>query len=198
MLGRSPALTPLAMLLALAVLLLGAGPARAHRLVVDYEVLPGNQVQLSSRYKAIPRSFPAQGARVRVFRASGQTLIEGQTDENGQFVFSYPKPEALTAEVYQEGHRAEVRIDAKELGASADTEVDRRPAREKAAPGEDRGEEWVKEVLAGVGFVLALAAFVLSLRNARQLRELSRLNHKGHKGHGEDKDREEQLGNKTG
>jgi hypothetical protein len=32
----------------------------------------------------------------------------------------------------------------------------------------------VKDVLVGVGFLLAVAAFVLSLRNARQLRELQR------------------------
>jgi HAMP domain-containing protein len=31
-----------------------------------------------------------------------------------------------------------------------------------------------KDVLVGVGFVLAAAAFLLSLRNARQLRELRR------------------------
>lgn len=45
---------------------------------------------------------------------------------------------------------------------------------EQRTPTGERSQVGVKEVLIGVGFLLALAAFVLSLRNARQLRELKK------------------------
>jgi hypothetical protein len=159
------------MFLSMTALLLAAGEARAHRLVVECSVLPGQKVLVSSRYKAIPRSIPAQEARVRVFRADGQVLVEGQTDEQGQFLFSYPKAEPLRIEVYQDGHRAEAELPAAELGNVSATEEKARPAKE-GTPAEDGWREEIKEVLVGISFLLAAAAFFLSLRNARKLREL--------------------------
>jgi hypothetical protein len=136
-------------------------------------VLPGKKVEVASRYKLIPRSVPAEGARVRVFRPDGRLLVEGRTDEQGKFLFSYEKVESLRVEVYQDGHLAEARLAAAALGNPSGAEPATRPQ-----PGEDPADshwrEDVKDVLVGVGFLLAAGAFVLSLRNARRLRDLKK------------------------
>jgi hypothetical protein len=181
-----------ASLTGLAVLLAAAPEAPAHRLVADYRVLPGHQVQVSCRYKAIPRSIPAVEARIRVFRPHDQILAEGQTDDQGYFRFSYERAEPLRVEAYQEGHRAEVSIDPKMLmaaGANNPGENGERinahsptedgneistQRQEAASPPEESYQEWIKQILIGVGFLLALAAFILSVRNAKRVRELER------------------------
>jgi hypothetical protein len=181
MLGRPAPLTRRALPLGCLALLLAASEVRAHRLVAEYQVLPGHKVQVEARYRVIPRSIPAQQARVRIFRPNGQVLVEGRTDEEGMFLFSYVEMEPLQVEVTQAGHRDAFRIPASKLGAIPGDEGQAPTAKSSGEPGASAADlgarEWVKEVLIGVGFVLALAAFVLSLRNARQLRELK--NHSG-------------------
>jgi hypothetical protein len=188
-------IAPLTVPLVLAALSAFAGEARAHRLVAAYQVLPGHKVQVSGRYKVIPRSIPAENARVRVFRADNQLLAEGRTDTDGRFTFSYEKPEPLRVEVYQEGHRDEVQIETSELKTTAAAEAAGplanaarsgkaaesmpRPAGPASKAGNSQaaaedGRQWIKDVLVGIGFLLAFAAFVLSLRNSRRLRALQR------------------------
>lgn len=171
--------------LVLAAIVVTAAPVRAHRLVAAYQALPGNKVRVSARYKVIPKSIPAQDARVRVFRPGDKLLAEGRTDDNGQFNFSYATVEPLRVEVYQEGHREEILIGASELetaSAQADIALDTpSPARIGPPDGKDPGastapeegaRSWIKDILVGIAFLLALAAFLLSLRNARALARL--------------------------
>src|SRR5262249_46651965 len=105
------------------------------------------------------------------------------------------RAEPIRVEAYQEGHRAEVQVDARVLGSTKEGVRD-----EKSAPPENRSQtkknrqnseapeenfrEGLREILVGVGFLLALGAFLLSLRNAKRLRELQR---KLKSGEGEDK-----------
>jgi hypothetical protein len=181
----------------LAFLLLATANAHAHRLVVEYRVLSGRKVQVACRYRAIPRSLPAVEARIRVFRPNDQLLAQGQTDDQGHFTFSYQRAEPLRVEAYQEGHRAEVSIDPQMLTATGDNNqnekekqvttptaaegADKIPTQKQdaALPPEESYQEWIKQILIGVGFLLALAAFILSVRNAKKVRELqSKLNPK--------------------
>jgi len=174
-------------LMGLTFVLLGPATAPAHRLVAEYRVLPGQKIQVSCRYKAIPRSLPAVEARIRVFRPNDQILVQGQTDDKGQFAFAYQRPETLRVEAYQEGHRAEVSIDAMLLKkAEPNSQVpngqrDSVPIGALAAKSpeaEESSHEWIQQILIGVAFLLALAAFILSVRNARRVRELQKkLNH---------------------
>lgn len=169
-------IAPLTRLAVLVLLLAAPGPARAHRLEAEYRVLPGNKVQVESWFDLTGDS--PKGAQVRVYRADGQLLTDGKLDEQGLFVFSYQEPESLRVVVSAgAGHQKELMIPARALGA------DGTAAAPKEAPGmsnppepfADRGARVsVKDVLAGVGFLLALAAFVLSVRNARDLRRLQR------------------------
>jgi cobalt/nickel transport system permease protein len=153
-------------------LLVPAGRAQAHALEAECEVLPGNKVRVSAWYSARPHSFPAQEARVRVLGPGDRVLREGQTDEKGQFVFRYERQEPLTVEVYQEGHRKVVALfGAQPSPSAAESDAGTAPVVGSAAGPHE--EPVLKDVLIGVGFLLALAAFVLSVRNARHLRALA-------------------------
>jgi cobalt/nickel transport system permease protein len=174
---------PPALLLAVLGTLLTAGPARAHRLEAEAKVLPGGQVRVESWFDLTGES--PKGAKVQVLRPDGTTLTKGELDDQGMFVFRYDRPEALRVVVSAgAGHRKELVIPRAELERAATGSKgagDGQPVHPAAAgpPGAtpvssaDRSSRvTVKDVLVGVGFVLAAAAFLLSLRNARRLREL--------------------------
>jgi hypothetical protein len=164
---------------ALAATLAAAGDARAHRLEADYRVLPGRRIQIESWFDLTGES--PRGAAVRVYRPAGQLLTEGRLSDKGVFVFSYIQPERLRIVVSAgAGHRKELEIPEAELArgamdsqaqvnyAASVEQVDTDPA-----PLADRSTRVsLKDVLMGVGFLLALAAFALSVRNARRLNEL--------------------------
>jgi hypothetical protein len=158
---------------------LAASRAEAHRLEADYRVLPGRKVQVESWFDIT--GDPARGARVQVLRPGGQALAEGLTDDNGIFVFSFHDPETLQVSVYAGmGHRAEVVIPEAELkhaGGNVAGADEGAAAGSATAPGprvERTSTTTLKDVVTGVGILLGLAAFVLSVRNARQLRQLRR------------------------
>ncbi len=180
MLGRSTPLTSAALFLGLVALLARVEPAQAHRLNAGYVVLPGHRVQIESWFDTgdSPRS-----ARVQVFKTNGQLLTDGRLNDQGIFAFSFDTVEPLRVVVNAGlGHRKELQISAESL-----TQVTAEPekpapstaeAREDApaiAPRVDRTSTVsMRDILIGVGFLLALAAFMLGLRNARQLRALIR------------------------
>jgi hypothetical protein len=169
--GRFGLLTTL--LAGLALVLCLPKPARAHRLVVECRVLPDHKVQVEGWYNSPSNPHPAVRAKVDVLRSDGSRLTEGELDVSGFFTFSYEKPEDLSVIVYQTGHREEVRLSALKLGLEAPTDSQVGNGSTSSSPVKSEHEslrEWVREVLIGVGFVLALAAFVLSVRNARELR----------------------------
>jgi nickel transport protein len=176
--GRPGPLTLAGYTLALLLLLGMNGGARAHRLEADYRVLPDRKVLIGSWFDRT--GDPPRKARVQVFRPQGQLLAEGPLDEKGQFTFPFDRPEELRVVVAAgEGHRKELTIPAADLATASASEAtlsdegtsaarDNSPS---ASPFDRSSRVSVKDILVGVGFLLALAAFVLSLRNARQLRE---------------------------
>ncbi len=177
---------PPALLLAVLGTLLSAAPARAHRLEAEAKVLPGGQVRVESWFDLTGDS--PKGAKLEVLRPDGSLLTRGELDEKGLFVFRVTKAEALKVVVSTVGHRNEFVIPQEELeralaGGKGPAEGEPPlPAAGQAGafgvpptPSADRSARVsAKDVLVGVAFVLAAAAFVLSLRNARRLRELGR------------------------
>ncbi|HZU34263.1 MAG TPA: hypothetical protein VFA18_00055 [Gemmataceae bacterium] len=155
-------------------------PAHAHRLVADYSVLSGRRVQVESWFD--PTGNNARAAKVQVLRADGTVLAAGTMSDQGVFVFAYDRAEPLKVVVSAgKGHRAEVQIPESELQAPASGKATA-PASSEAhdsnslQPGPPRlshrpRETW-NDILTGIGFLLALAAFVLSVRNSRTLRKL--------------------------
>jgi cobalt/nickel transport system permease protein len=183
-------LRPPALLLAALGTLLTAAPARAHRLEAEARVLPGGQVRVESWFDLTGDS--PKGARVEVLRPDGTTLTAGEVDDRGLFVFRYDRPEALRVVVSAgAGHRKEFVIPRAELerGAHPQAAGPSPPAAAPpggpgppAPPSADRTSRvGAKDVLAGVGLVLAAAAFLLGLRNARRLRELEQARARPHK-----------------
>jgi ABC-type Co2+ transport system permease subunit len=173
-------------LLAVGLLGLGAAPARAHVLHVECQLLANQQVQVSCWYSARPQSVPARQARVRVWRQADQQLLwEGQTDDQGLAVFPYPRVEPLVVEAYQAGHRAQVILFAEDRGTKASPVSPSSPAEgpppAAAPPAAAPAQTWSswqqqeqplwRDLLLGVSFLLALAAFVLSVRTAQRLRQ---------------------------
>jgi hypothetical protein len=142
---------------ALIVCLALAGEAHAHALDAQAFLLPGGKVQVEAWFSS---GDPARAALVQVVRADGQTSAEGQTDDQGIAVL--PLAETGTVRIVVSagsGHRKELSVTVGEA--------------ERPTPLADRGTGLpVKDILIGVGFVLALAAFALTLRNSRRLRAL--------------------------
>lgn len=134
---------------ALSVLVL-TGRAEAHALRAAYRVLPGNRVQIQAWFDP---NEAARGAAVKVTRPDGRIVAEGVLDADGLWAFSCAEVSELRVSIRDESaHQANLTIGANDL--------------ETPVP-------W-REVLTGVGFCLALAAFLLSVRNARELRSLRR------------------------
>jgi hypothetical protein len=170
--SRSAFLTPPAIALATAVFLCLGPEARAHRLEASYRVLPGGKVQIESWYDVTGES--PEDAKVQVYGADGRLMTEGATDEKGLFTFNYAQPEALRVIVSAgAGHRKELTIPEVQLTASTTVGTAAPLEADPRTPFADRtARTSVKDVLIGVGFLLALAAFVLGVRNARELRRL--------------------------
>ena len=150
----------------LLVVLLWPGPAWAHRMKAQARVdIPKQEVTIESWYET---GDAPTSATVKVTRSDGSIVAEGPLDSGGAFRFRYEKAELLRVEVNAPGgHRAVVRVTAKQLGADEPEE-----AGPPAHLHEEKGGTRWRDLLVGVSFVLASAAFLMSLRNARTLRRL--------------------------
>jgi hypothetical protein len=114
-----------------------------------------------------------------VVYAGDRVVAEGRTDDQGRFVFDYPGAGPLRVVMSAgAGHRAEILLPADALtealppgndGTGKAGSTSRLPT--VLPPADHAGSVPVKDVLLGITFLLALAAFALSLRNARRLRE---------------------------
>ncbi|HLQ45691.1 MAG TPA: carboxypeptidase-like regulatory domain-containing protein [Planctomycetaceae bacterium] len=160
--GRSVALT-----LGLLILFCIASDARAHRLNAEYRLLPGKKVQIESWFDSTGES--PKGATVQVFRPDGQLLIEGKLNEKGTFTFPHEDAGPLRVVVSAgQGHRKEFTIPASEFAEALSDSA----TQSNEAPLADRTSQVsVRDVLIGVGFLMAVAALALSIRNARRLRQ---------------------------
>jgi hypothetical protein len=171
------------------VMLFTTVPLQAHRLEADFRVLSGRRVEIESWFDLSGAS--PQGAKVYVYQKDGTLLTQGELNGKGLFVFSYARAESLHIVVAAgAGHRKELDIPAsalvetgkalpgtpragprtKELNAPSGTD----PAEETTPFADRRSRVSLKDILIGIGFLLAGAAFVLGLRNAKRLQKLDR------------------------
>jgi hypothetical protein len=156
----------LVLTLALIAALGPVGAARAHRLKAKCLFFPRRMVRVESWFDN--GQTPKTG-EVEVSAEGGEVLVKGRLSSQGLFVFDAPEggPFQVVVEA-GEGHRAEVAIRPDELVVAQAPPTD-------AAPPPSHEEPFpVKDVVTGVGLLIALAAFFLSLRNARNIRELKR------------------------
>ena len=129
--------------------------AWAHRLEGEAQAKKVQKIKIESWFDlgGVP-----SGARLQVFRKSdGQMLLERALDENGRLTF-FADWEPLHVIISAgDGHQKEI-----DIQPEADVTSPLPPANRSS-----RIE--IKDILVGVGFLLALAAFVLSVRNYRRI-----------------------------
>jgi hypothetical protein len=158
-------------MIGLAAALAGAGSAEAHRLDAAYRVFPGRMVRIETWFDngQIPKT-----GQVEVF-GDGELLVKGRLSSQGLFLFDAPPDAALVRVVIDagEGHGKDLAIAAEQFAAG---QMPEQSATTPQIPTSQPHESSVpiKDVLIGIALVLAVAAFVLSLRNHRSIRELRR------------------------
>jgi nickel transport protein len=180
--GRISVVSPLVLFHAPLAALLVVGDAHAHRLDAQIFALPNREIQVESWFSS---GDAAKGARVQVFDRQDQLIVEGQLNEQGIFVFSYGDTDPCRVVISAgAGHRKEVSISPTALARSVAATTTHNDLQVRAIGNppalvplaeRDSGPP-LKDVLVGVSFLLALAAFVLSLRNAQKLRLLRQPN----------------------
>jgi hypothetical protein len=174
--------------LALTLALVGvfglAGGASAHRLKASCRFLPGRVVVVDTWFDN--GQTPKKG-RVQVRAADGKVLLDGQLNRDGLYQFEAPEGQPLRVVVEAgDAHRAEVPIRPHEVitSPSPDTAATMKetaasaPVADPITPINHEEPFPIKDVLIGVGLLIAVAAFVMSLRNARSLREMRRSQHR--------------------
>jgi hypothetical protein len=161
-------------ILAVMLALAAAGEARAHRLDAAWRPLPRGMVRVETWFDN--GDIPKTG-QVEVFDDAGELLVKGRLSSQGLFLFDAPEARAVRVVIDAgQGHGKELEIKPEELAvAAAPQPTD--PAAPPPAPTSHEQPFPIKDVLAGVGLLIAVAALVLSLRNARALRELRRSHH---------------------
>jgi nickel transport protein len=111
-------------------LLLLLAPVRvlAHKVTV-FAWVEGDTVHTESKFSG---GREAKDARIEVYDAAGEKLLEGRTDDQGRFAFKPPRPEALRIVLIAgTGHQNEWRLAAEEF---TDAPAATAPAASIAAP----------------------------------------------------------------
>jgi len=98
--------------LGVALLVLAPALARAHKVTV-FAWVEGDTVHTESQFSG---GRAAKGARIEVYNAAGEKLLEGRTDDEGKFDFQAPRPEDLRIVLIGgTGHRNEWRVSKAEF-----------------------------------------------------------------------------------
>jgi hypothetical protein len=153
-------------MLAAAALLFGdANAARAHPIHYEYKVVPAeHKVRVETWFSNDERP---KNSYLLVSRSDGGKLAEVPINDDGVAVFYYNDADDLHVELKIPGHPKPFTVPRAELEVGGG-------GHDAAEPFADRSRTDVsmRDVLLGVTFLMALAAFVLSVRNARRSRNV--------------------------
>jgi nickel transport protein len=177
----------------LIIIFITAFPIYAHTLDV-FAFVVGDTVFTESHSAD---GTPVQGGLIQVFDNEGSLLLKGETDRRGLFSFRIPKGEDLTIILEEStGHRASYRLSQAELTASShisegrgahaeshemiiDIDDFRRVVSEEIAkqlePLHERISRLqkeqrlpVREIFAGIGYILGLMGLVMYFQSRRR------------------------------
>jgi hypothetical protein len=163
-------------LLGIVFLLVMADQAAAHGFIAKYRVQPNQQVRVEGWFDS---GDPASGAKVKVLRADKSVLAQGRMNDEGVFLFSFKEQEPLVIVVDAgQGHGEELTLSPETLAKPSTETGPIRPTPPTAVDTEPGATHTptpfpIRDVILGITFLLALAAFVISLRNAQALRKPS-------------------------
>lgn len=98
------------------LMILGHGAAQAHKVTL-FAWVEGDRVYTESKFSGGKR---VKNGTVTVFDSAGNQLLEGKTDDNGEFSFQAPEAGGLTIVINAGmGHRNQWTLSAAERGAAA-------------------------------------------------------------------------------
>ena len=163
------------MVLAVCLALVRPLPALAHGLDAQAFVLPGGLVQIEAWYT---NGKPAEGARVKVFGNGVDVVAEGDMNEQGIFRFKPINAASWRIVVNAGGgHQKELSLSSRDLSTAPanETELDSTSKSRNSSLrvlADRTSRESIGNVLLGLALLLSVAAFWLSLRNAKKLRSL--------------------------
>ncbi|WP_319522855.1 hypothetical protein [uncultured Desulfosarcina sp.] len=117
------------------LIVMGHGMAQAHKVTI-FAWVDGDRVFTESKFSGGKR---VQGGTVTVLDSAGNQLLEGKTDDNGEFSFKTPAADGLTIIINAGmGHRSEWTLSAEDLGTaggdSAEPAVAASAAEEQPVP----------------------------------------------------------------
>lgn len=180
------------------LLLIGycAPTAMAHRLRASYQVLPGCRILVRGTFDH-GGGHPLHG-HVVAKSSSGEIIDQSSLRSHGTTVLSFRKLQSIWITITDTtGHRAEARASVEDLRGTYQNALSGTVAlclspqttplvrmallshfpgapEEAPLPGakEEESGSLLKNILIGIGFLLALASFLMCLRNARELERL--------------------------
>ena len=165
-------------------------PAEGHRLNVDCFVLPDARVQVEVYYD---RGGSAADSAVYMSNAAGQQIAEAETNADGFCIFNVTTAEAYTFKAVIAGHRGTCKLSPEDVSALQDALSARnapdapqaatapvsgaprktsRPVAFKHPHPVETSPPLAVNMLAGLGFILALAAFAMVLAQRKTIRDL--------------------------
>lgn len=98
------------------LVIMGHGAARAHKVTL-FAWVEGDRVYTESKFSGGKR---VKNGTVTVFDSAGNPLLEGKSDDNGEFSFPTPEVDGLTIVISAGmGHRNQWTLGAAELGTAA-------------------------------------------------------------------------------
>ncbi len=184
---HKPYFRTVAFLTWLVIILITASPIYAHRLNIFAFVVDDMVFTESSSADGTP----VRSGVIKVFDSKGSLLLQGETDEEGLFSFRIPKREDLTIILEEStGHRATFNLSAAKLaksslsyyGGSHDIphiedirsvvaeEVAKQlePLHERIARLQKENRIRVREIFAGIGYILGLMGLVMYFQSRRK------------------------------
>jgi len=145
-------------------------PAHAHKVII-FAWAEGETVHTESKFSGGKR---VQGGKVEVFDGNGTLLLDGRTDDSGEFSFRVPKIAdlhiVLTAGM---GHKNSWRLSADELGKGGTatvTEIQARAENVGSGPREDASSS-----VSGVGMSAPEVEEIVSRQLEEKLRALTKM-----------------------
>lgn len=165
-------------------------PAFAHKVTI-FAWVEGDTIYTQSKFS---KGRKAKGALVTVFDMEGNRLLEGTTDEKGEYSFKIPKKTGLKVVLKASmGHMAEWKIPVEEIAAAQssqnktpeaggpscfqreeirrliDESLDQKldPIISMLADSQDRGPG-ISEVIGGIGYIFGLVGVALYFANRRK------------------------------
>jgi len=98
-----------------ALMIVGYGTAQAHKVTL-FAWVEGDRIYTESKFSGGKR---VKNGTVTVLDSAGNQLLEGKTDDNGEFSFKKPEADGLTVIINAGmGHRNQWTLGAAELGAA--------------------------------------------------------------------------------